>query len=97
MINLISLLIIAIRYFCNFLYALILIRVLLSWFPIPRNNKLIQLLYALTEPLLAPIRNIIRKSPLGGPGMVLDFSPIIAYFLITLLQQLLTALLLQFI
>jgi YggT family protein len=68
---------------------LLLARVLLSWFPAARHNALFKLLFSLTEPILAPIRSVIQKSPLGGPGMMLDFSPIIAFFLITLLQNIL--------
>lgn len=57
---------------------LILIRVLLSWFPVNRSNPIINIIYTLTEPILEPIRRMLNKSPLGGPGMVLDFSPVIA-------------------
>lgn len=84
-----SLLVTAIRYFCNFLYLLILFRVILSWVPVSRDNRLIRLLLALTEPILSPIRSVIQRSPLGGPGMVLDFSPLVAYALIMLAQNLL--------
>lgn len=79
-----------INYFCNFIYAMIFIRVIISWFPMTHGSKPVQILFMLTEPILAPIRSVIRKSPLGGPGMVLDFSPIIAYFLVMLLQSLIT-------
>lgn len=88
-----SVLAMAIDLFANLLYFLIFIRVIISWFPIPRNNPIIQILYALTEPILGPIRYIIAKSPLGGPGMMLDFSPIIAYVLIMLVKALLLSLL----
>lgn len=81
----------AIYYFFKVLDSLIFIRVILSWFPIRKDNALIRLLYALTEPILGPIRNILFKSPLGGPGMMLDFSPIIAIFLIEILQSLLVS------
>jgi YggT family protein len=79
-------------YFCRFLYIVLLARVILSWFPMARGNRIVQLLFVFTEPILSPIRAVIQKSPLGGPGMVLDFSPIIAFFLIQLLQNLLLSL-----
>jgi len=72
----------ALYVFVEILDYLILARVFLSWIPIGRDNPVIRFIYALTEPILAPIRNMLRKSPLGGPGMILDFSPIIAFFLI---------------
>ncbi len=74
----------SLRIFVEILDYLILARVFLSWIPIGRDNPIIRFIYALTEPILAPIRNMLQKSPLGGPGMILDFSPIIAFFLIRL-------------
>jgi YggT family protein len=68
---------------------MILARVILSWFPRARSNPLVQLLYTVTEPILGPIRSLLQKSPLGGPGMILDFSPIIAFLFIQLAQSLL--------
>ena len=79
----------SISLFANILYFLVLIRVILSWIPISRDNSIVNLLYALTEPILAPIRALISKSPLGGPGMMLDFSPIIAWLLIEFVKNLL--------
>jgi YggT family protein len=83
---------ITINYFCNFLYIAILARVILSWFPGARGFKIVLFLFAITDPILNPIRSVIQKSPLGGPGMVLDFSPIIAFFLIQLIERLLMSL-----
>ena len=93
----IGLLIRAVDYFCEFLYLLIFIRVIISWLPVPPGNQLIKVLYALTEPILSPIRALIRKSPLGRPGMMLDFSPIIAYLLIMLAKELVVRFLLLFV
>jgi YggT family protein len=81
-----SLLVQGVGAFCNLLYILILIRVILSWFPMVHGSKPVRLLFSLTEPILAPIRGVIQRSPLGGSGMVLDFSPIIAFFLLQLVQ-----------
>jgi YggT family protein len=60
----------------------ILARIFLSWIPLERNNLVVQFIYKITEPILAPFRIIL---PLGGMG--LDLSPIIAFFLINLLQR----------
>jgi len=61
---------------------LLFIRVILSWFPMAANNRLMELLYILTEPILVPIRSLVRRSPLGGPGMIIDFSILIAFILL---------------
>jgi YggT family protein len=68
-------------YFSYFLYAVLFIRVLLSWLRFS-ENAFTNLIFALTEPILGPIRNVIRKSPLGGPDMMIDLSPIAAFILI---------------
>ena len=72
----------AVEYFAWFLRMLIFARIILSWIPIGRGSAAVRLIYSTTEPLLAPIRSLIQKSPLGGPGMMLDFSPIILFILI---------------
>ena len=77
----------AIYYFADVLKFLILIRIIMSWINISRDNFFIQLLYMVTEPILGPIRRLLNKSPLGGAGMMLDFSPIIAVLLISLVSS----------
>ncbi len=60
---------------------LIIIRVILSFVnPSPRN-EILQMVVRVTEPLLAPLRNLI---PMRG----LDFSPLLAYLLIRLVMNL---------
>ena len=60
---------------------LIIIRVLLSWFPYNQYHPLIQILLKITDPILTPTRSLIR--PVGG----IDLSPIIVVFLIKLIQN----------
>jgi YggT family protein len=78
-----------------FLYALeilILVRVLLSWVPRAYNNPFAKFIIQITEPILAPIRKLIEKSIFGGKGNVLDFSPLIAFLLLRILQSLVNTL-----
>ena len=84
----------AIHLFFELIQWLILIRIFLSWIPIPLGG-ISQFIYQTTEPILGPARELLRKSPLGG-GMMLDFSPIIALILMMLVKQLLTGLVLLF-
>lgn len=70
--------------------SLILVRIILSWFPM-RPNQIMTFVYNLTEPILGPARKMLDKSPLGG-GMMIDFSPIIALFLLSLAKAILTSL-----
>ncbi len=64
----------------------ILIRAFLSWLPVPKEHRLIDLLYQVTEPILAPIRNLLQRSSFGR-NMMFDFSPIIAFLLIGLIRN----------
>jgi YggT family protein len=72
------------------LYSFILLaRVLISWFQVDPYNPLVQLLYRLTEPLLAPIRRILP------PAGMLDLSPLVGFVAIRLANELVTSLLLS--
>lgn len=66
-------------------------RIITSWLPMLSGTSLAELLYALTEPVLGPIRNLVVRSPLGGPGMFFDVSPIIALVLLQLAANVLVA------
>lgn len=59
----------------------IFVRILLSWFPIDRNNPIIKVLFDVTEPVLAPFRRVIPRI-----GMF-DLSPLAAMLVIQFLQQ----------
>ena len=74
--------IIIIKIMFNFLYYVLLVRVLLSWFPYFGTNKFNLLIFQLTEPLLAPIRNIIPRNSTG-----VDFSPLILFIILNFLKS----------
>jgi YggT family protein len=63
------------------LYFLIAIRVLLSWFPVDPYNDVVRTLYAITEPILEPLRRLPFRI-----GMI-DLSPILAFILLTFLDS----------
>lgn len=69
-------------YFIDFLDFMIFVRCILSWIPLG-SNPISNFVYTMTEPILKPIRDLIYRSPLGGPGMMLDFSPIVAMLLLS--------------
>lgn len=66
---------------CNLLqlYLLIIfVRIVLSWFPTPGEGAMASIqsfLFALTEPVLAPLRAVLPPVQLGAAA--LDLSPII--------------------
>ncbi|HEV2070602.1 MAG TPA: YggT family protein [Acidimicrobiales bacterium] len=60
-------------------------RILLSWFPISPDGvvaTIFSFLYAITEPVLGPIRRVLPPVAMGGMG--LDLSPIILIFVLQL-------------
>lgn len=71
-----------------FEFALI-IRVLLSWLPISNNNRFVDMLYTITEPVLGPIRNLLRRSSFLNNSMLsmIDFSPIVAFVLCDIVRN----------
>lgn len=81
----------AIDVFFQVIYFLILIRILLSWFPVDRNGGIVNIIYSLTEPILGPFKAMIDKSPIGG-GMMIDFSPVIALFVMNIVKMVLLSL-----
>jgi YggT family protein len=72
------------------LYLIVLFaRVLLSWFPISPGgamSSIADILVTLTEPVLGPLRRAIPPVRMGTMG--LDVSPLIAFFGVIFLQQL---------
>ncbi len=68
---------------------ILFLRVILSWFRLSGSNPLVRALYALTEPLLVPIRYLVDKSIFGGRkgGMIIDISPLIAFIFLQMMQN----------
>jgi YggT family protein len=68
--------------FLTFYFALLIIRILLSWFPnVNWGSSPFSILSQLTDPYLNLFRAIIP--PLGG----IDFSPMLAIFLLQFVSQ----------
>ena len=85
----------AVQYFATFLQFLILARVIMSWLPNMRGSAVGQFLFALSEPILGPVRKLLQKTPLGGPGMMLDLAPIASFLIILFSERLIIGVLLS--
>jgi YggT family protein len=67
---------VVVSYVAYVLAILVFIRAILSWVPsLSRRNPLVDALYQVTEPILAPIRSIM-------PRGMLDLSPMVATFIL---------------
>lgn len=70
----------------NFLSIAILVRVVLSWvtmlssFRIDPGHPLIQVLHAVTDPIIEPIRSVMPR------GLMIDFSPMIALIILNVIS-----------
>ena len=71
---------------CEILTIIILIRVVMSWFSPQPTNIISNIVYQITEPILAPLRRIIPK--VG----IFDFTPMVAIILFQVIAYLLSRL-----
>lgn len=72
----------AIATFLNIYFVLLIIRILLSWFPnVDWYNPPFSVISQLTDPYLNLFRSVIP--PLGG----IDFSPILAFIVLQIVSQ----------
>ena len=65
---------------------ILIIRIFLSWIPHNPNHAIVAFINRVTDPVLAPFRNLIQI-----PGI--DLSPIIVFFLLGFLEKLVIQLL----
>jgi len=77
-------------------YVVLLVRVACSWLGgrvfRPGWRTVHRVSYALTEPLLRPIRNVLRRYTGAAP---IDFSPLLLWGILFFLERLVTGLLLR--
>ena len=73
----------------NVIYFLLVIRIILSWFSVNPYNEIVQILYRITDPILAPFRRLPLR--LGA----IDFSPIVAFIVIAFLRNFVVGILTQ--
>lgn len=74
-------------YFFEILEFILIVYILLSWIPLKQNNKIVQIINTVTEPMLLPIRKLLDHSILGGRNFMVDLSPIIAFIVLGFLQK----------
>jgi len=76
-----------VKIFCDIFSFLIVVRVLMSWFPNRPRNALFDFIFDVTNPILRFFKKFIP--PIG----MIDISPIVVLFAIDLLKMILLALL----
>ena len=74
---------------CTILYWLLFARIIISWLPVDPFSSIVQFLNQVTDPILEPLRRLPLRI-----GM-LDLTPMVAFFIIYLTNQILVAILLR--
>lgn len=72
---------------------ILLVRIVLTWFPIhpwSRLARVVRVLARITDPVLAPLRRVLPPLRLGGGGAAIDLSPLILFFGLEILINLLS-------
>ncbi|MBR5478814.1 MAG: YggT family protein [Clostridia bacterium] len=57
----------------------------MSWFPIDGTNPIVSFLYAVTEPVLEPVRRVLFKIP-ALQSIPIDFSILVVFLLLSVLR-----------
>ncbi len=73
----------------NIIYFLLVIRIILSWVAVDSYNEIVQVIYRVTDPILAPFRRLPLRI-----GMM-DFSPVVAFIVLSVLKNFITNILYQ--
>lgn len=73
----------------NIMWLAVFARVIVSWMNIDPYSPVVQFLYTITEPLLAPIRQFMPQ------GMMFDLSPMIAIIVLLVARELLQVIILS--
>lgn len=80
----------AVNLLFRFLEMAIFIDVILSWIYRGNGNAFTNLIHVFTDPFMAPARKLQEKI---APGLMLDFSPIVALFILDILRSIIFAIL----
>ena len=71
----------------NILYIILVVRIIISWVGADPYNEIVQVVCRITDPILEPLRRLPLQ--LGG----IDFSPILAFFLLSVLNSVISGIL----
>lgn len=61
---------------------IVIVRVIVSWIQVDSYHPVIRFVHAVTEPVMAPIRNLLPTERIG-----IDFSPLIVLLLLEMIKN----------
>ena len=74
--------------FLAILQLLMMFRAIISWLPIDEDSNLANFLYAMTEPVIYPVRLLLDRFE-ATSDLPIDISFIVAFILLSVIQMLL--------
>ena len=77
-----------VRYLITAVQILMFARAILSWLPVEEDSPIVNFLYAVTEPVIAPVRAVIERFG-WFEGMPIDMSFFITFILLSFLEMML--------
>ncbi len=77
-----------VSYLITAIQFLMFARAILSWLPIDEDNSIVNFLYAVTEPVIMPVRSVIERFG-WFEGMPIDMSFFITFLLLSILEVML--------
>lgn len=77
----------AIHWLINLISILIVVRAFLSWLPLGEGNFIANFLITMTEPVIAPVRNLLSRSNFSRE-LPVDFSPMLAIIFLFIIDGL---------
>mgnify|MGYP004671596745 FL=1 len=79
----------AVFYFIEALQFAMIIRALLSWFPLDDDNIIVSFVYSVTEPFIYPVRLLLEKSDRIS-SLPIDVSFFVTYLILFAVSTLLS-------
>ena len=76
--------------FLSILQLLMLVRAVISWFPVDEESPAANFVYVMTEPIILPVRMVVERSETVR-SMPIDISFFIALLLLSVVQLTLPA------
>lgn len=75
-----------VRFLIVVIQFLMLARAIISWLPVDEDNPIVSFLYAVTEPVVAPVRTLIERFG-WFEGLPIDMSFMITFMLLSILEM----------
>lgn len=77
---------VTVRYIIAAIQFMMMGRAIISWFPIDEDNPIVTFLYAVTEPIIIPVRSLLEHFG-WFQGLPIDMSFFITFILLSIIEM----------